>query len=446
MISNAVRRSGWMGLALGLASCLLAAEPSSPRRDPTVVAVEKAIPGVVNISVKTVVQRRALAYDWFRDFWSPFYHQAPVESSSGSGVIIDEEGYVLTNAHVVEQASEILVRLHDDTVLPAELVVGTRKSDVALLKLKPSRGRTFQPIEFAAADDLLLGEPVIALGNPFGLGVSVSKGILSSKTRRKESDSRELDIQDWLQTDAAINPGNSGGPLLNLDGNLIGLNVAIYKEAQGIGFAIPVKRINEALAEIFSPESLRGLWLGARFGMSGGRIAATEVESESPAAKAGLKPGDVVVRVGERAPRSVIGLVGEVLAQNAKGGVSLVVQRNWERKILKPKLQPLADIFNAEMVRKRLGLGLRVITPEMAAAGRLPVSEGLVVTAIDQGSPADHAGFQEGLVIESIDGLVPKEMVALARHLHRRKSGESIELTLLVPRPLRRATVALTLR
>lgn len=446
MTGNVVRASRWLGLALISASCLLAAEAPSPRRDATVMAVEKAIPGVVNISTKTVVQRRALAYDWWRDFWSPFYHRAPVESSSGSGVIIDEEGYVLTNAHVVEQASEILVRLHDDTVLPADLVVGTRKSDVALLKIRTDGRSKFRPIEFAAEDDLLLGEPVVALGNPFGLGVSVSKGILSSKTRRQESGARPLDIQDWLQTDAAINPGNSGGPLLNLEGNLIGLNVAIYKEAQGIGFAIPVKRINEALAEIFSTESLRGLWFGARFGMSNGRVTTSEVEADSPAEKMGLKSGDVVVRVGDRVPRSVIGLVGEILAGQEKGGTTLVVQRNWERMILRPKLVPLAEVFNSELVRRRLGLELRPITPDLAVGRRLPVAEGMLVTRIEQNSPADHAGFQEGLIVELVDGLAPRDIVALARHLHRRRAGESVELTLVVPRPLRRATVALALR
>jgi len=176
--------------------------------------------------------------------------------SAGSGVIIDEEGYVLTNVHVVEDATEIMVTLSDKRSYPADLVIGTRKSDVALLKIRAKPGEKFVPVEFAADEDLLLGETVIALGNPFGLGGSVSKGILSAKTRRSSPQEGMLEMEDWLQTDAAINPGNSGGPLVNLDANLIGLNVAIFREGQGIGFAIPVKRVTEALGEIFTPENI----------------------------------------------------------------------------------------------------------------------------------------------------------------------------------------------
>src|SRR5207342_805516 len=164
-------------------------------------------------------------------------------------------------------------------------------TDVALIKIRAKSGEKFTAVKFGADDDLLLGETVLALGNPFGLGGSVTKGILSSKSRRPPSETMPLDVPDWLQTDAAINPGNSGGPLVNLRGDLIGVNVAVYREGQGISFAIPVRRITAALAEMYSPETLQSLWFGARVKPGQFPLTVASVQSESPAAKAGLRAG-----------------------------------------------------------------------------------------------------------------------------------------------------------
>ena len=192
----------------------------------------------------------------FRDFYGPYYKRQPAKAqyAIGSGVIIDEEGYILTNEHVVHQANRIWVKLHDGREFQADRIVFTTDTDIALLKIRSKPGDKFKAAKFAADDDILLGETVIALGNPFGLGGSVSKGILSSKNRRPPTAEGPLDVADWLQTDASINPGNSGGALINLRGDLIGISVAVAREAQGIGFAIPIKRVSEALSEIFTPE------------------------------------------------------------------------------------------------------------------------------------------------------------------------------------------------
>ena len=177
----------------------------------------------------------------------------------------------------------------------AEAVAGSLATDIALLKIIPKNtDDTFTAATFAADDDLLLGETVLALGNPFGLGGSVSRGILSSKSRRAKSGGSKLDIPDWLQTDASINPGNSGGPLINLDGEIIGINVAVLREGQGIGFAIPIKRVNESLARIFTPEFLEGNWFGAAIHPGSRPLTVASVAPDSPAAKAGLLPGDRV--------------------------------------------------------------------------------------------------------------------------------------------------------
>ena len=210
---------------LGLVSCLvhspaLGQAGQAERRSPTVNAVAKVMPSVVNIATKTRVQRVGYLYNWWRDNWTPYAQQLPPQESAGSGVIVSESGHVLTNVHVVRDADEIWVKLTDENgeqkVYQAEAIAGSLTTDIALLKIIPSKkGETFAAATFAANDDLLLGESVMALGNPFGLGGSVSQGILSSKSRRTETDGKRLEIPDWLQTDASINPGNSGGPLIN---------------------------------------------------------------------------------------------------------------------------------------------------------------------------------------------------------------------------------------
>ena len=212
-----------LSMALGLASAFAAAAATPPddvRRDATVIAVEKVMPSVVNIATKTIIRRsRDPMESLFRQFWDPYYNrQAPnSQYSLGSGVVIDEAGYLLTNDHVVRRADTIEVKFANGTnVYEATVIASDPNSDVALLKLKARPDEKFQAIRFAHEDDLLLGETVLALGNPFGLGGSVSRGILSSKTRNAPKAGERFDIPNWLQTDAPINFGNSGGPLVNL--------------------------------------------------------------------------------------------------------------------------------------------------------------------------------------------------------------------------------------
>ena len=174
--------------------------------------------------------------EFFRQFWDPYHRRQPPNSqySLGSGVVIDEAGYLLTNDHVVRRADKIAVKFCTGTnVYSATVVASDPKSDVALLKLNAPPGEKFKAIQFAREDDLLLGETVLALGNPFGLGGSVSRGILSSKSRVLPKEGEPLDIPNWLQTDAPINLGNSGGPLVNLRGELIGINVAVLERGRG---------------------------------------------------------------------------------------------------------------------------------------------------------------------------------------------------------------------
>ena len=225
-------------LGVGLSPSPARAIEMDVRRDATVNVIEKIMPAVVNIATATIVeQANDPSLEVFRRY---FGWRVPTEKheepfSVGSGVVVDEEGYILTNFHVLEHAARVQVKLWDGRVYDADPLVYTPLKDVALLKLRAKPGEKFQAIKFAKDDDLLLGETVLALGNPYGLGGSVTRGILSSKNRRTDLGGERLTAQDCLQTDADINPGNSGGPLVNLRGELIGINVAVYREGQGMG-------------------------------------------------------------------------------------------------------------------------------------------------------------------------------------------------------------------
>lgn len=425
------------------------------RRDATVRAVERVMPSVVNIRTEILVERRDFYYDLLWEYFGPYYRRRPAEStfSLGSGVIIHESGYVLTNAHVINRANRVEVILQDGTRFNAVPVAGMRSSDVALLRIQDKKSLPkFQPIEFASEDDLMLGETVLALGNPFGLGSSVSRGILSSKNRRPPMEDEPLEIEDWLQTDAAINPGNSGGPLINLAGEMIGLNVAVFKEGQGIGFAIPIKRVNDAIAEIMTPEVLDGLWFGAKIVGDKTPLVVNQVTKSSPAAEAGLRKGDEIHHLNGAEVNHIIDFYERLTESNGQEPCNLEVERNGELMSLKVQLQAESDFFNAELIARRTGMSLQKITPKLARHFNLDSIQGAIVADVEKGSPADVAGIRTGFIIKQVNQHGVDDLVALAKRLHDMDSGESVKIDLVVQRQvgryltLNRASVALLLR
>ena len=416
-----------MAALLLLALTLDAAE--SPRRDAVVRAVERVMPSVVNISTETVVEVRDPFDEMLRDFWGPFYRRRgpDVRHSLGSGVIIDTEGYLLTNDHVVRRATRITVKLADGREFEATPVASTARSDLAMLKIDAPKGTRFQSVEFAKVGDLLLGESVIALGNPFGLGGSVSRGILSSKQRRAPREGEKLDIANWMQTDAAINPGNSGGPLINLDGELIGISVAIHRQGQGIGFAIPIKQVNDALSDFFTPERMRGLWLGARVELGRAGLTVTSTEPGGPAAEAGLRAGDQIVSVNGRAVMRLLDW-GRAIAQKMK----LLVKRAGRQREILVQLKPEEDFFNAALVHKRFGMTVDTLTEDLARRLRLGFASGFVVMSVEEDGPADLAGIKTGHVIQAIESQSPRTMVELARIVYGLRGGDRVRLTVVI--------------
>jgi S1-C subfamily serine protease len=440
------RRGAVRFWALGMAALLGAGAASEPdvRRDATVEVVEKVMPAVVNIATARIVEYRDFYDELLREFYGVNRppRRAEEPAVSGSGVLIDEEGYVLTNFHVVRGASRVQVKLFDGSLYEAEpRYLATAQKDVALLKLRlrPGEKRTFPAMKLARDDDLLLGETVLAMGNPYGLGGSVSRGILSSKNRRPSAGDEPLNVEDWLQTDAAINPGNSGGPLVNLRGELIGINVAVFRQGQGmgVGFAIPVKQISAALTDFFAPELTDGLWFGARVAQSGSDpLWVRVVQSGSPAEQAGLRPGQRIVQVNGVAPKNLASFNRLLTGDTGAGGApaekgptaTLVVEQGGRRLTCRVTLVPFA-----ELIRQKLGLVLMELGE--AGARRVGASvEGLLIDDVLKDSPAARVRLRRGLILRAVDGAPARSLLAVGEVLSAKRPGETVTLTVLAPR------------
>jgi S1-C subfamily serine protease len=438
--SRSQRLPVWLVLGCllsGLSGTLSQAADNDVRRDATVIAVEKVMSSVVNIATETIVPQRDDFEGLFQQFWFPYHRRQPPHSqySLGSGVVIDEEGYLLTNDHVVRRAKKINIKFCTGTnVYTATPVASDPKSDVALLKLNARPGEKFKAIQLAREDDLLLGETVLALGNPFGLGGSVTRGILSSKSRLLPKEGEPLDIPNWLQTDAPINLGNSGGPLVNLRGELIGINVAVLNEvagqrAQGIGFAIPIRRVLEALSDIFPTEFVKAYWFGARVKVGTTPLVITSVQARSPAGKAGLEAGDAILQVNGKPPKSFIDFA-DLLAAGAGSEVTLAIRRGTARKDVAVRLVPEQSVFNAALIRDKLGLNLAVLTEQQAASYGVNPTDGYLITGVEEASPGGAAGLQRAMLVTAIDGQLPDTLCAAAKLLYPKNKGDRVQLGL----------------
>ena len=401
------------------------------RRDAVVEAVEHTMPSVVNVATEDIRPVRDPMQELLEQFWNPYYQRRAPDSpySLGSGVIISDDGYLLTNDHVVQRANKIWVKLATGgNVFEAKLIATDPNKDLALLKILAPPGEKFTAITFAVEDDLLLGETVLALGNPFNLGGSVSRGILSSKNRLDAKGDEALNLYNCLQTDASINPGNSGGPLVNLRGELIGLNAVILEKAQGIGFAIPIKQINNALSGLITPETAKQLWFGARVKMSGGQLVVNSVQPGSPADKAGVQAGDVIAEVNKRAPHGFLDF-NQTLITSPQREVALTLARSGVPHTALVRLVPESSFFNADLIRQKLGasLSLQPVSPQLAAQLRLSSANVFVVTDVDASSPA-AASLQRGFLVTMIDGRAPADLTEAAKILYAKMKGDTARL------------------
>ncbi|MCB0309208.1 MAG: Do family serine endopeptidase [Bdellovibrionales bacterium] len=337
-------------------SSAFADQPPSSHPDQSAVA-EKAVKGVVNISSIKIIQYRTFSPfqndPFFQQFFgrnNPFGQpREHRERSLGSGVLVSKDGHILTNNHVIENASEISVKFSDQTELNAKIIGTDPHTDLALLKVDTSS--TLDPIPLGDSDSLRLAETVLAIGSPFGLGGTVTMGIVSAKGRANMG---IVDYEDFIQTDAAINPGNSGGALINLKGELVGINTAIFSKSggyQGIGFAIPSNMASNVMTQLIEKGRVVRGWIGLRYQDLTKEIAKalnqpqlngaiiTHVYPRAPAMIAGLKRGDVVLKFNETEIKSA-GHFSKLLSETPVGqSITLTLSRNGQPLTKKVQVQ-----------------------------------------------------------------------------------------------------------
>jgi Do/DeqQ family serine protease len=386
--------------------------------------VQHVAPAVVNVYAAKVVQNRNPLLDdpIFRRFFGvPGGLGNQVQRSLGSGVIVDASGLIVTNNHVIEGADEVKVSLADKREFEASLVLKDPRTDLAILRIKDGRER-FPVLDFADSDALQVGDLVLAIGNPFGVGQTVTHGIVSALARTQVGVS---DYQFFIQTDAAINPGNSGGALVDLTGRLVGINTAIFSRSggsQGVGFAIPANMVKVVVASAKTGgKAVARPWLGAKLQAVTADIAdsmglkrpsgalVASVAPNSPAASAGLKPGDLIVSVDGQDVEDPNAFDYRFATKPLGGNARLGVVRGGREQTVTVGLQVAPETPRDEIVlRSRSPFsGAKVANLSPALADELQVrnvEEGVVIVDVDSGSYASNLGFQRGDVIQEVNG------------------------------------------
>jgi serine protease Do len=406
-----------------------AAEPIVPNGVPASFAdlAERASPGVVNIATsRTVIQNAPRSLEEFF-FGTPFggnphgFEGSPHEGiprkvpNLGSGFVISEDGYIVTNNHVIENVDEITVIFNDETKLDATVVGRDPKTDIALIRVEADKKLFALPLGDSNA--VRPGEWVVAIGNPFGLEHTVTAGIVSAKHRRISSGNYD----DYIQTDAAINPGNSGGPLLSLTGEVIGINTAINPQANTIGFAVPIDMAKSILPQLRSAGHVTRGWLGVLVQKITPELAehleledesgalVSKVAPEGPAAKAGIERYDVIVEFDDKPIANLSELPRAVAETPVDKTVEVVVVRDRKRKTLRAKVGELPQPELSEFAKRsesgpaEFGLVVQDLNPELAERLGLDTTDGVLITSVKPGSPADDAQLRRGDVILEVD-------------------------------------------
>jgi serine protease Do len=378
----------------------------SERRTPVVLAIQKVQPSVVSISSE---KRSGSTTRWP---FSPEETQRPRVSGMGTGVIVDQRGYILTNQHVVDKVQGVEVQLADGSVYPAAVVQQDAAMDVAVLKI--DAGRPLPPIAIGSSADLMVGETVITIGNAFGYENTTSVGVISALGRNVTLSDDQV-YRNLIQTDACINPGNSGGPLVNIDGELIGINVAVRAGAQGIGFALPIDDVKRVAVEMLSTRRLAATWHGVVSGEvlrpDGRAVLVNDVLPNSPAQAAGLRRGDQLIRVGDLAVSNPLDLERGLLDVRAGQSARLMVRRDGKDLALDLEPQPLTRAALAAQANaaappsaddrlwRQLGLKLVPVSRDYVRAVSTTFRGGLYVQAVLPNSPADRAQLQKGDIL-----------------------------------------------
>lgn len=444
------------------ASMAPAAPPLPEESVSTLLAVDKAMetlaahvtPAVVNVTVAARTKAQSSANDNMPEFFKHFFgdqlprmqQQPQVEHGLGSGIIISPDGYIVTNNHVVKNATDIRVTLNDRRVLPAKLIGTDPLTDLAVIKINASN---LASLPWGDSTALHPGQTVLAFGNPFGIGFSVTRGIVSGLNRRNPYAENRRAPGEFIQTDAAINPGNSGGPLIDARGQVVGINTFLISETgafAGMGFAIPTQVAKPTVDSLIHNGKVEHAYIGvgitdvtpdnAKFFHLTNNTGAviTQVESDSPGARAGLKVGDVItevngqkvsdsgqlqVMIGEQRPGTKVDL--RLIRDGKEITVPVTLQQVNETK--------MASNSGGEHGKARWGIGLDNLTPEVREQLQIPQDvHGAVITNVEPGSAADNAGLSQGIVIEEVNRHPVQSVQDVQRELSNIPKGQDVML------------------
>lgn len=359
---------------------------------------------------------------------------------AGSGVIVDEDGHILTNNHVVGDAAEVEVRLSDKTRFIAQVIGKDPDTDLAVLKI--TTDRKLPSARLGDSSTVKVGQWVLAVGNPFGLERTVTLGIISGIGRDNMNLSR---YENFIQTDASINPGNSGGPLFNLHGEVIGITTAMINFAQGIGFAIPSNMAKQVLEQLLTKGRVARGWLGvgiqpltaelaAKFGtQEGAGVLVNEVFENDPAARAGIRPGDIIMKVNGTpvdTPNTLSRLIATLLPGTL---VELEIVRDGQLRVLTVPLSErqasvMVSLPSAPLPAAKLGLEVQDLTAELAERFRIKEATGVLISKVDRGSAAEAEGLREGDLIKEVNRVEVPSVDAFFSAVSKVKRGDAILL------------------
>ncbi len=392
------------------------------RENAVVKTVKRVGPAVVNISSEYESRQQSNPFDsfggdplfdrFFKDFFDHGYNQHEKRTNLGSGVIIDgQRGFILTNAHVITRAGTITVTLKDEREFRAQIVGADPDSDLAVLKIESQS--KLPDIQMCRSDDLLIGETVIAIGNPFGFSHTVSTGVISAINRSVRTENRTF--HDFIQIDAPINPGNSGGPLLNINGDLIGINTAIYANARGIGFAIPINKARRIVTDLITYGEVIQAWIGMLVQdlnrqlveyykiPTGKGVIVEAVTTRGPAQLAGIKSGDIILKINNRPVPSNSAFQDIMRGVSAGETIKILLKRR--DQVLSASVG--AKVFPPEqalaLAERLLGVVVADLSREIRLKYRIAAESGVLITELRNGTYLSRIGVGPGDVIRQID-------------------------------------------